>query len=127
TGENRSLVKSGLDRINRGLSVAGIKALVQMAGISGRVKAGHIAFSLAPQLNAAGRISDPSIGVRLLLADDMDQALPLAQTLHVENEKRRQIEEQVTLQAREKAGAFDLSRVMSLVVDGENWHPGVVG
>lgn len=127
-GENRALVKAGLERINGKGAIPGIQALRAVAGVHGPVTAGHIAFVLAPRLNAVGRVADARIGLKLLLAPTYDDALPYARKLEEENALRRRLEEEVLEQAH---GAVrrrhDPDADFGLVVDGPGWHPGVIG
>lgn len=127
-GENRSLVKAGLAKINANRAIPGLLALRAVSGAHADVTAGHIAFILAPRLNAVGRIGDPATGLKLLLARSYDEALPLARRLEEENEARRLIEEKVLDEAhRVASGLFDPQRDHGLVVHGPGWHPGVIG
>ena len=128
TGENRSIVRAGLERMNRSPRIPGLAALKDVAGIEGDVTAGHIGFGLGPRLNAAGRIADASAGVALLLAEDYEEALPLARRLDAENEERRRIERRIA----DEADRFVVERCdpggdRALVAWSEGWHPGVIG
>jgi len=127
-GENRALVKEGLARINGKGAVPGIQALRAVAGVHGDVTAGHIAFVLAPRLNAVGRVADAAVGLALLLAPTYDEALPYARKLEEENTTRRRLEEQVTEEAHEAVRrVYDPHVDHGIVVDGPGWHPGVIG
>jgi len=131
-GNNRILVSQGLARIRAGRCVPGISALLEVAG---RDQAGLIAsdlgFAVAPRLNAAGRLSDMSIGIRCLLSKDIEQARALAKELDTLNRERRQIE------ARMQAEALNAIRVLRDPGSGVTrggvclfdaaWHQGVVG
>lgn len=127
-GENRSLVRAGLLKMNEGGEIPGIEALRRAAGLEGEVTAGAIGFILGPRLNAAGRVGDPDVGLRLLLARSVEEAMPLAQALEECNAERRRLEEEVLHAARgmvEKLHRLPEDR--GIVVAGEGWHPGVVG
>jgi len=106
-----------------------VRALVQTAGLSGRqIRAGHIAFILAPRLNAAGRIEDAMDGVRLLLSDDPEEALDLARRLETVNARRQAMDESMLREAVERVETeIGLDTTYGLVVANEGWHPGVVG
>jgi single-stranded-DNA-specific exonuclease len=125
-GENRILVKHGLKLLADSRWV-GIRALVETAGLSGRaIRAGHVGFILGPRLNAAGRISDASEGLKLLLTDDPVEAMALARKLDVLNSERQLIDQRIldqVLDQLSQAEALDAG----IVLDGEGWHPGVVG
>jgi single-stranded-DNA-specific exonuclease len=125
-GENRILVKHGL-KLLADSRWPGIHALVETAGLAGRtIRAGHVGFILGPRLNAAGRIGDAAEGLRLLLTDDPEEAMTLARRLDALNAERQLIDQRILDQVLEqlaRAGALDAG----IVLDGEDWHPGVVG
>ena len=125
-GENRILVKHGL-KLLADSRWPGIRALVETAGLTGRViRAGHVGFILGPRLNAAGRIGDAAEGLRLLLTDDPVEAMTLARRLDALNAERQMIDQRILDQVLEQltsVGALDAV----IVLDGEDWHPGVVG
>lgn len=125
--ENRVLVHEGLARVNAGAMPA-LSALADVSGVErGQVSATRIAFSLAPRLNAAGRVGHAELGVRLLLSDDYDEALSLAQQLDEENRVRRELEADIVEEALAAVERDDLLSDWVLVVAGEGWHPGVIG
>lgn len=127
TGENRVLVSLGLDRINR-TPRPGLRALIECAGLAqGSVRAGHIAFQLAPRLNASGRIGDAGRALRLLKTADPDEALALARELEEENLVRRRVTQEILDQAEEQLCRFDFARRKIIVLCGAGWNPGVVG
>ena len=132
-GNNRVLIAQGLKRIRAGRCVAGIRALLQLAGRSSReLTAADLAFGVAPRLNAAGRIDDMSIGIQCLLEDDETRAQELAARLDALNDERRGIEAKmqqealaaVRLLSDPAPGALERSGV---VLFHESWHQGVVG
>ncbi len=99
-GENHVLVARGLEQINEGRR-PGVAALLSASHVSpGQVTEHTIGYSLAPRINAAGRIADPAIALRLLLASDMSQALPLAQQLDDLNKERRELTATIQEQAQ---------------------------
>jgi single-stranded-DNA-specific exonuclease len=129
---NRILVAQGLKRIRAGRCVPGITALLALARREqAQVVAADLGFGVAPRLNAAGRLTDMSIGIRCLLADDMAEARALAQELDQLNLERRQIE------AKMQNEALAAVRVLRDPGSGhtragvclfeEAWHQGVVG
>src|SRR6202795_4871009 len=90
---NRVLVAQGLRRIRAGRCVPGIRALLESANRRfGEITAADLGFAVAPRLNAAGRLTDMSVGIACLLADDPGEAVRLAQMLSKLNEERREIE-----------------------------------
>jgi single-stranded-DNA-specific exonuclease len=127
TGENRILVTAGLERLNV-THRAGILALKEVAQSPEKLGTHDIGFQLAPRLNAAGRLETAEESLRLLLAETLEEALPLAQNLDARNRERQNIErgivEQVTGLVRSK---FDAQNDF-VIVEGELlWHIGVVG
>ncbi|MHB9148789.1 MAG: single-stranded-DNA-specific exonuclease RecJ [Thermoleophilia bacterium] len=124
-GENRYYVSQGVVRIATS-GKAGLRALVSVVNGEGRVDAQTVGFRLAPRLNAAGRLTDPEIPLRLLLTDDVTEAEALAQELDALNRERQAVEAVVlgealaVVEARER-----LPRI--LVVAGSGWHEGVLG
>src|SRR5438132_11186166 len=131
-GENRVIAKLGLDLLTRGPHKIGLRALLDVSGLSGKaIDSYHISFLLAPRVNAAGRMSTPDIATRLLLASDEamgDEARALALQLDGEN-VRRQEEEAAALAAAKKIVTSDpdIGARSVLVVAGPGWHRGVVG
>ena len=97
---NRVLVSQGLKRIRAGRCVAGIRALLELAGRPvADLTAADLAFGVAPRLNAAGRIDDMAIGIQCLLADDPATAARLAARLDELNQERRSIEAKMQQEA----------------------------
>jgi single-stranded-DNA-specific exonuclease len=131
-GENRVIAKLGLDLLTRGPHKIGLRALLDISGLTGKtIDSYHISFMLAPRVNAAGRMSSPDIATRLLLASDEalgDEARALAMQLDDEN-LRRQNEEAATVAAAKNIVTTDpdVGARSVLVVGGEGWHRGVVG
>ncbi|MCG2709132.1 MAG: DHHA1 domain-containing protein, partial [Thermodesulfovibrionales bacterium] len=125
TGENRILVKEGMKLIHEGRR-QGIRTLKSVAGLDKReLRAGLLSFTLIPRINAAGRISDASDVVRLLLSETEGEAEDLGSWLNRLNSERQKIEEEVYQKAREALQVMHDERV--IVLSGEGWHQGVVG
>lgn len=129
---NRILVEHGLRRIRAGRCCAGISALLEVSGRSRRrLVAADLAFALGPRLNAAGRLEDMSRGIELLLTDDADMALQLAEELNALNLQRREIEERMQLQAEALLGDIELAGdealPPALTLFDQRWHQGVIG
>jgi len=127
-GENRVLVKIGLESINTAPR-PGIKALIESAGLRpGSITTGQIVFALAPRINAVGRLGDATRAVRLLTCEDPEEARSLAQVLEEENRNRRRIDEDTFADAQQLAEeCLDLDTDPAIVLHQEHWHPGVVG
>lgn len=125
-GENRLYAKRGLARLGKAPR-PGLAALLRVGGVR-TADATGVAFGLAPRLNAAGRLGDPTIGVELLLERDEARAERLAYELEAANRTRQAIEEQVLAEAlTDLAAQGDVTEARALVVAREGWHPGVVG
>lgn len=125
-GENRILVKKGLDIIAEGRR-PGMSALKAVSNFSpaARLGAGQVVFNLAPRINAAGRMADAALALELLTTTDHDRAHEVAKLLDAHNTERRQEEDRVLQQALLQAEAQAASP--ALVVAGEGWNPGVIG
>jgi single-stranded-DNA-specific exonuclease len=128
TGENRTLLKIGLEQFNRSPRV-GIRALITSAGLKlGRISVGQIVFVLAPRINAVGRMGDAHRAIHLLTCENEQQASELAAVLEKENIARRKIDEETFLEAQTVAESFLQSNNPAvLVLHQEHWHPGVIG
>ncbi|MDH4163936.1 MAG: single-stranded-DNA-specific exonuclease RecJ [Nitrospirota bacterium] len=130
TGENRILVRHGLNMLssNDAMLRPGVAALKQAAGISGkRVTVGTVGFSLAPRINASGRLARADTAFRLLTTDDPGEAGRLANDLDAVNRERQAVEESIWKEARERCLAFDPAATGAFVLSSPAWHPGVVG
>lgn len=127
-GENRVLVKSGLD-VLRDTKKAGLKALIHAAGLGDReISTSQIVFGLAPRINAAGRMGDASRVVRLMTTDDPDEAGRLAGELNEENQRRREQDTAAFEEACEMvAGDAFLREANGIVLASNGWHPGIIG
>lgn len=124
TGENRILVKAGLERLAR-TRKAGLRALMDIAAVPDDVNSYHIGFRIGPRLNAAGRLADARAALELLLTDDPAKAGQLAKLLNDHNAERQRIEERIVEEALAMAREFEADRV--LVLAREGWHVGVIG
>lgn len=126
TGANRILVKHGLKELTAAKR-PGVRALKEVAGMTpdSPVTAGQVGFRLGPRINAAGRLDDASVGLRLLCCTEMESARALAKELDAANAERQAIEQDILNQALAMAEARKHAR--GLVLYGEGWHPGVVG
>jgi len=122
--ENRSFVREGLHQLSRGAR-CGIRALKQAAGVTRDCTAETIAFKLAPRINAAGRLDDAMLGVRLLTTECPSEAQQLADRLEQLNRERQRIEMDIMAEALASLKDYALPRV--LVLASRHWHLGVVG
>ena len=128
-GENRILVKRGLDRMEK-TRRPGILALREVAGIKPEAirRASSIGFGLGPRINAAGRLGDAADALELLLSDDLEVAKSSARVLDALNSERKQIQEDILTEAIEIAEAqLAAEDAPAIVVGRPGWHIGVVG
>jgi single-stranded-DNA-specific exonuclease len=127
TGENRILVSTGLQRLTT-TTRPGLTALKEVAGVEGEVGGYEVGFQLAPRLNAAGRLENAEEALHLMLARDLAEARPIAESLNSRNIERQKIERSIS---EEVTGAirtrFDAARDFVLVEGQLLWHIGVVG
>lgn len=126
-GENRILVKAGLSKMqlqpNRG-----IKALIDVAGLKDRkITAGHIGYTLAPRLNAAGRVAHATRAVELLTTPSQEEAYEIAEELQETNLERQALERDIHEMARQDVLKQGPDADYVVVVGGQDWHPGVIG
>ena len=125
--ENRCLVKYGLQVLSR-QHRPGIRALCELVGLDAGVRSTDIAYRIAPRLNAPGRMGDPMLSMKLLEAESMAEAFPLAKALDDENRKRQELEAETFARARDQIVArCNPEEDRTIVVWGENWHQGVLG
>lgn len=128
---NRILVYQGLNRIRAGKCRPGIRALLEVANRDARqLAANDLGFALGPRLNAAGRLDDMSIGVALLLSDDIAQARMLANDLDALNQTRREIEQGMQVEALQLCDQLERTSTelpYGLAMYHPEWHQGVVG
>jgi single-stranded-DNA-specific exonuclease len=126
TGLNRALVRQGLKVLGRRDRV-GIAALLEVAQTRGVPDAFTLGYALGPRINAAGRISEPDLGLRLLLCEDPAEARRLAVSLDSINRQRQAVEASMLEAAYQEAATQAAAGHAVLMVGGADWHPGVVG
>ncbi len=129
---NRILVAQGIARIRSGHTRPGIAALLDVAARDRqRLTAADLAFAVAPRLNAAGRLTDMTLGIECLISDDAGAAAEMAATLDRLNRERRDIEARMRDQAMAQVDAlrFESPEKLpyGLCLYDDQWHPGVVG
>lgn len=127
TGENRILVKHGIDRINSAPR-PGVAAIVKLANQGRKVEAYHIGFVIGPRLNAAGRMDDAGPALDLLMASDGQKASELAGRLNEANSLRKSVEDDILNECDAEVGDM-VARggVAGIVVGREGWHAGTIG
>ncbi len=125
--ENRTIVREGLKAISDKCNL-GLSALIRVAGIDeDNLTAAKLAYAIAPRINAAGRMGDAARGVELLITEDDEAAISLAEALNSDNIKRQSVEKQILTEAVKKIEKNGFKHNRVIVVSGENWHGGVVG
>jgi single-stranded-DNA-specific exonuclease len=127
-GENRILVKEGLEQINTNPR-PGILALIKSSNMQpGDLTSGQIVFTIAPRINAVGRMGDAERAVELLITESKDEAFKLAQILETENYQRRKIDEDTFSMAQDIVeNSIDLTTDTAIILHQESWHAGVIG
>jgi single-stranded-DNA-specific exonuclease len=127
--ENRGLAIAGLRALAR-TQKPGVRALMRAAGVDpAAVDAGACGFRLGPRINAAGRLGHPRAALELLLTDDPDEARRLANELEELNRERQAVEARIFREAAAQVEEWPEAhkRRRAYVVAGENWHEGVIG
>ncbi len=139
--ENRIIVKYGLNLIDKSPRI-GLSALIDKA--SGRndvkkseythrkkkktkVTSSFVGYTLAPRINAAGRVRSATMAVELFLSDNYDTAAKIAEKLCDANRERQAEENSIMREAYEKIEALDINNNPVIVLDADNWHHGVIG
>ena len=125
--ENRTFVHHGLRQLER-TEWVGLRALMEVAGVTSPIRPTHVSFRLGPRLNAAGRVGVAQDALELLLADDLEKASLLARSLDWQNRDRQSVEQKTLEEVLEQlARTFVPDRDAAIVVGSRGWHPGVVG
>ena len=129
---NRTMVAHGLKLMRKNKSKAGILAILNQSGRQlSTLTSGDLSFAIAPRLNAAGRLTDMSLGIECLLTDDKENATEMAKKLNQLNIERRQIQDNMEEQAFTEFEKYlqDTSKKVphGICIYNQNWHQGVVG
>lgn len=126
-GENRILTWAGLRQLNQ-TQRPGILALKKAAQITEKIGVYEVGFQLGPRLNAAGRLENAEESLHLLLAENLEKAMPLANRLDLRNRERQKIEKAIVEEALGDLRAkFDANNHFVIVEGRVPWHIGVVG
>ena len=126
-GENRVLVRRGLGLMAESRS-PGLRALIRSSGLEGKaITAGRVGYTLAPRLNALGRLASALRGVDLLLAETDAEANGLARQCEELNRERQDMDRALLDSAMRAVDAMNLEETWAVTVSGEGWHPGVIG
>ncbi|VAW65801.1 Single-stranded-DNA-specific exonuclease RecJ [hydrothermal vent metagenome] len=130
---NRILVSQGLKRMQAGKACVGIQAILKIASRDmAKIVSSDLGFAIGPRLNAAGRLEDMSIGIECLITDDADRASAIAGQLDQLNKSRREIEQEMQLQAMKSLKHLEASMSQAQLPFGMclyngDWHQGVIG
>ncbi len=139
--ENRIIVKYGLSLIEKSARV-GLSALIDAASArpenrrtdrifkrkkKNKITSGYVGFTLAPRINAAGRVRSATLAAELFLSEDYDSALKIAFELCEANKERQNEENSIMQDAYKKIEGIDLDNNPVIVLDADNWHHGVIG
>ncbi|MEO6694980.1 MAG: single-stranded-DNA-specific exonuclease RecJ [Ignavibacteria bacterium] len=126
--ENRILVNEGFKLINSNPRLS-LKILIESSGLKlGKLNTGNIVFTVAPRINAVGRLGDAKRAVELLTCIDKDKIKDFAFILNDENQNRREIDKTITDDAFKMFEEFtDVGSCSAIVIHNETWHPGVIG
>jgi single-stranded-DNA-specific exonuclease len=127
--ENRILVHHGLQSLHR-QPTTGLSALLKVTQLCDkpRLTSEDLAFTIAPRLNAAGRLGQAQLGVELLVTENPDRAQALADYIHQLNSSRESLERSIQLAATKQIKEqFDPENDPALVLAGAGWHAGVIG
>lgn len=126
-GINRVIARYGLAKLNQNLPL-GIQALLDAAGVKEReIGVEEISCIIAPRLNAAGRMEDPMVALRLLLSENEDEAKAMSQALQALNSRRQREEEKVRSEIMESGAYSEFLDEQIVVVSGKGWNLGVLG
>ncbi len=126
-GENRILVRHGLDKINKSPS-CGLQALIRAANVRTKIDCYHLGFLIGPRINAAGRLASANLALKLLLSDNPSKAKRLAGQLDSANRERKMIEDRIIENAvAEVELTFDKEKTFGITAAGDGWHIGTIG
>ena len=131
-GENRIIVRSGIAFMNAALEDGtlrtGLKALLDASGSTGVLDSSSVAYRIAPRVNAAGRMGSAERALKLLLTADINEAQEIAEEVSDANAQRQATETEITASAIEYIeNAPEIKNKRVIVVDGDDWHQGVIG
>ena len=124
-GENRALIRAGLQRLSKNPR-PGLAVLMKSCGASpGTLNTATLGFTLAPRLNAAGRMGNTSLAVDILLTDDPKESVRLTEELNRLNMQRRELESVIFSEVEERLDGVEVNA--PVVMSGDNWYQGVMG
>ena len=127
TDENRILAHFGLIKLNKKPGT-GLKALIKVAGLEGKLNISSIVFSIGPRINAAGRIDHARASVELLITDNQEEADAYASKINHHNTRRRDFDNSTTKEAFSMIEENEMYKnAKSTVLYKKDWHKGVIG
>lgn len=127
-GENRIIAKLGVDAINRGNCCRGLSRLIEsIPGLKPPINSYNLGFSVAPRLNASGRMSDAALGVELFLSDSPSYIDNAVSKLNALNEMRQNEEAAILSDAVHQLKSIDISKARAIILASSSWNPGVIG
>lgn len=126
-GENRYFVHKGIQLLSSKNRV-GLSALMEASNVDfENVKTHDVGFRIAPKINAVGRIDNAVTALQLIIEEDSNEAVRLADELIRKNQERQLIEHQIYQEAMASLDNLDIDKLKVLIIDHKNWHPGVIG
>lgn len=123
--ENRIITLNGLKML-KNTKNEGLKALMKVAKITD-VDSDNVSFGLAPRINASGRMADATVAVKMLLSKNNLEAFNYAKVLDEQNVLRQEVEKKIYDEAVARIELEGLDKKKTIVIEGENWHQGVIG
>lgn len=127
-GENRTIAKLGIDAINQGRCCRGLSHLIEsIPGLKPPINSYNLGFSVAPRLNASGRMNDAALGVELFLSDNPSYIDAAVSKLNELNEMRQDEEAAILSDAAEQLKSMDISTARAIILASSSWNPGVIG
>ena len=123
--ENRVIAKLGLKLVEQTKDV-GLRTLIEYSGYK-KINSSAISFGVAPRINACGRMGHADEALKLFLTEDKKEAINLTEELNEYNKKRQEIEKRIYNEALEKINKEGIENKSIIVVEGDNWHHGVIG
>jgi len=127
TGENRILTYFGLQKINTNPR-PGYKALIELAGVKSKLTVNDLVFRIGPRINAAGRVASGNLAVQMLVEENYENAIGLAEQINRNNTDRQSVDSTITKEAFEMIGQLENNESRkTTVLFNKDWHKGVIG
>ena len=126
TGENRTLAFYGMKQVNESPRI-GVSAMLEIAKKKAPLTLTDVVFTIAPRINAAGRMGDAKTAVKLLLSEDLSEATTIAEEIQATNDERRTIDEEIKEEALVLLEDSLEKLPFANIVFKKGWHKGVIG